>query len=167
MIDSTNICLACGLCCDGTLVGFVQLSPEELPRIKEVMAIEEASNDGIFLQPCNNYCDGCTIYPDRPKQCASYDCELLRSLQRKELDYTSAIEIIEVAKQRKNAIEEKVALLEIKLQSESFYFKIAELKKLYQKNEHALAATPDFKVLIADIEQLDRLLSEKFGGTTF
>ncbi|MBC5774602.1 YkgJ family cysteine cluster protein [Pontibacter sp. KCTC 32443] len=167
MIDSTNICLACGLCCDGTLIGFVQLSHEELPAIRELMEIEEASSDGVFIQPCKKYCDGCTIYSDRPKQCASYNCELLESVLRKELDYTSAIEIVDVAKQRKSAIEEKLALLPIKLQSQSFYFKMAELKKLYQNNQHELASTQDFKDLIADIKQLDDLLSKEFGVTVF
>ena len=167
MIDSTNICLACGLCCDGTLIGFVQVSHDELPAIKELMAVEEASSDGVFIQPCSKYCDGCTIYSQRPKQCASYDCELLKSFQQKELDYTSAIEIIEEAKQRKRAIEEKLALLPIKLQSQSFYFQMAELEKLYQKNEHALASTQAFKDLITDIKQLDDLLSKKFGVTVF
>jgi uncharacterized protein len=167
MIDSTNICLACGLCCDGTLIGFVQLSHEELPAIKKLMDIEEASSDGVFIQPCSKYCNGCTIYLDRPKQCARYDCELLKSLQRKELDYNSAVEIVDEAKQRKSAIEEKLALLQVKLQSQSFYFKMAELKRLYQNNEHELSSTPDFKDLIADIEQLDSLLSEKFGVSVF
>ncbi|CAM3394876.1 hypothetical protein POKO110462_00720 [Pontibacter korlensis] len=167
MIDSTNLCLSCGLCCDGTLIGFVQLSHEELPVLRELTDIEEASRDGVLIQPCNKYCDGCTIYSDRPKQCASYDCELLKAFHRKELDYTSAIETIEVAKQRKSAIEEKLALLQIKLQSQSFYFKMAELRKLYLKNEHELSKTPDFKDLIADIKQLDSLLSKEFGVTIF
>ena len=167
MIDSTNICLSCGLCCTGTLIGFVQLNSEELPVIRDLMVIEEASSDGVIIQPCSKYCDGCTIYSERPKQCASYDCELLKSFQRKELDYTSAIETIEEAKQRKNAIEEKLALLQLKLQSQSFYFKMAELKKLYQNTEHDFSSAPDFKDLIADIQQLDNLLSEKFGVTVF
>ncbi|WP_299706367.1 hypothetical protein [uncultured Pontibacter sp.] len=167
MIDSTNICLACGLCCDGTLIGFVQLSHEELPAIRELMDIEEASSDGIFIQPCEKYCDGCSIYLDRPKQCASYNCKLLEYVLRKELDHTSAIEIIDVAKQRKSAIEEKLALLQLKLQSQSFYFKMAEIKKLHQKNELELASTQDFKDLIADIKQLDSLLSKQFGVTLF
>jgi len=167
MIDSTNICLSCGLCCTGTLIGFVQLNSEEMPVIRELMDIEEASSDGVFLQPCNKYCDGCTIYSDRPKQCASYDCELLKSVQRKELDFTSAIETVEVVKQRKGAIEEKLALLQIKLQSQSFYFKMAELKKLYQKNDYELASTQDFQDLIADIKQLDNLLLKKFGVSIF
>lgn len=131
------------------------------------MANQEESSDGIFLQPCNNYCNGCTIYLDRPRQCASYNCELLESVQRNELDYTLAIEIIDVAKQRKSAIEEKLALLPIKLQSQSFYFKMAELNRLHQKNELELAPTQDFKDLIADIEQLDMLLSKEFGVTVF
>ncbi|MBD1397412.1 hypothetical protein H9Q13_09565 [Pontibacter sp. JH31] len=167
MIDSTNICLSCGICCDGTLIGFVQLSHEELPAIKELMEIEEASSDGVFLQPCKKYCDGCTIYLDRPKQCASYDCKLLKSFQQKELDFTAAVEIIDEAKQRKIAIEDQLASLQIKLQSQSFYFKMTELKRLYHKNEHELLSTPAFKNLITDIKQLDNLLSTKFGVTVF
>ncbi|MEJ8802617.1 YkgJ family cysteine cluster protein [Pontibacter sp. H249] len=167
MIDSTNICLACGLCCTGTLIGFVQLNSEELPVVRKLMDIEEASNDGVFLQPCNKYCDGCTIYLDRPKQCASYKCELLKSVERKEVDFKSAVEIVDVVKQKKSAIEERLALLQIKLQSHSFYFKMTELKNLYQKNEHELSSTPDFIDLIADIKQLDNLLSERFGVTVF
>ncbi|MBC5994112.1 YkgJ family cysteine cluster protein [Pontibacter cellulosilyticus] len=167
MVDSTNICLACGLCCTGTLIGFVQLNSEELPAVRELMDIEEATSDGVIIQPCNSYCDGCTIYSDRPKQCASYDCELLKSFDRKELDYTSAVSIVDVVKQKKSAIEEKLALLQIPLQSQSFYFKMSELKNLYLKNEHELSSTPDFEDLIADIKQLDSLLSEKFGVTVF
>jgi hypothetical protein len=37
MNDSTNICLSSGLCCDGTLIGFVQLSDEEIPELRKLM----------------------------------------------------------------------------------------------------------------------------------
>jgi len=133
MSDPLNICLSCGLCCDGTLIGFVKLDSEELPGMREVMDIEDENGNGFFLQPCNSYCDGCTIYSKRPKQCASFKCELLKSFEQKELNFDSAIEIINVVKQKKIAIEKKVAILQIELQSQSFYFKMVELKKLLQK----------------------------------
>ena len=66
MNDSSTICLSCGLCCNGTLIGFVQLNREEMSVLRELMEIENVNGKGIFLQPCNNYCDGCTIYSKRP-----------------------------------------------------------------------------------------------------
>lgn len=163
MNDSINICLSCGFCCDGTLIGFVQLGREDLPVLRELMDIENANGEGFFLQPCKNYCDGCNIYSKRPKQCASFKCGLLKSIEQKELDFDSAIEIINVVKQKKIAIEKKLALLQLKLQSQSFYFKMVELKKLFQKNKAESSLTQDHLDLISDLKQLDSLLSKKFG----
>ena len=41
MNDSTNICLSCGLCCDGTLIGFVQLCEEEIPELSKLIEEKE------------------------------------------------------------------------------------------------------------------------------
>ncbi|PRX43112.1 YkgJ family cysteine cluster protein [Salegentibacter salegens] len=165
MNDSSNICLSCGLCCDGTLIGFVELEKEELPGMKAVMDIENENDNGFFLQPCNKYCDGCTIYSERPKQCASFECKLLKTFEEKELNFDSAIEIINKIKQKKIAIEKKVAILKLDLRSQSFYFKMVELKKLLRKNKPESLLTQDHLELISDLEQLDHLLSKNMGVT--
>ncbi|MBL4710341.1 MAG: hypothetical protein JKY48_18070, partial [Flavobacteriales bacterium] len=66
MNDSLNICLSCGLCCDGSLIGHVQLDREEIPVVRELMDIEDENGNGFFLQPCTKYCDACNIYSQRP-----------------------------------------------------------------------------------------------------
>lgn len=162
MNDSSNLCLACGLCCDGTLIGFVQLDPEELPAVKKVMDIEEVNGNGFFLHPCDKYCDGCSIYSDRPKQCASFKCGLLKSLEQKELSFNSATQTIGVVKEKKMAIQKLLATLQLDLQSDSFYFKMVELKKVLEKIKSESALTPNHLTLISDLEQLDTLLIEKF-----
>lgn len=162
MNDSSNICLSCGLCCDGTLIGFVQLGLEELPVMRGLMDIEEENGHGFFLQPCKNYCDGCTIYSKRPKQCANFECGLLKSVEQKELDFDSAIEMISVIKQKKIAIEGKLATLQVELKSQSFYFKMVELKKLLQKKKAELSLTQNHRELLSDLKQLDRLLIKNF-----
>lgn len=165
MNDSSNLCLSCGLCCDGTLIGFVQLDSEELPAVKEAMDIEEANGQGFFLHPCNKYCDGCTIYSKRPKQCALFKCGLLKSVEQKELDFNSAIETISVVKQKKDAIVQKLAALPFELKSESFYFQMVELKKLLQKMKSESSLTQNHLALISDLQQMDNLLLEKFDVT--
>jgi uncharacterized protein len=162
MNDSTNLCLSCGHCCEGTVIGFVQLDHEELPVLKELMEIEEASVGGFFLQPCSRYCNGCTIYSQRPKHCASYKCGLLKSFEQNELDFDSAIKIVEEVRIKKIALEEKLGLLPFKLKSESFYFKMVELKQLFQKDNPELSLTQNDLDLRADFKQLESLLLDKF-----
>ncbi|MBL4668634.1 MAG: YkgJ family cysteine cluster protein [Flavobacteriales bacterium] len=168
MSDSSNICLSCGLCCDGTLIGFVQVERKEIPMLKGLLNIEEDSTgDGVFLHPCNNYCDGCTIYSKRPKQCAKFNCGLVTSLEQKELDFNSAIEIINTVKQKKIAIEKMLVILHIKLKSPSFYFKMVELKKILEKKKSESSLTPDHLALISDLDQLDSLLPTKFNISAY
>ena len=162
MNDSSNICLSCGLCCDGTLIGFVELNTQEKTELRELMDIVESNEKGFFLQPCNKYCDGCTIYSQRPKQCASYKCGLLKSVEQKELDFNLALEIINEVKQKKINIEKNITTLQLELQSQSFYFKMIELKKLLQKYEAESSLKQKYLELISELEQLDNLLVSKF-----
>jgi len=167
MTDSKNICLPCGFCCDGTLIGHVQLGKEELSPLKELMDIEDENGNVFFLQPCSNYCDGCTIYSKRPKQCGNFECGLLKSYEQKELDFDSVIEIINEVKQRKIIIEKKLATLPFELKSQSFYFKMVELKKIIKKKKTELSLTQNHQELISDLKQLDSLISKKFGVSLY
>jgi Fe-S-cluster containining protein len=167
MNDSSNICLSCGLCCDGTLIGYVQLDPKELPSLRELMDLEEENDKGFFLQPCNNYCDGCNIYSNRPKQCADFKCGLLKSVEQKQLDFDSAIEIINLVKQKKSTIEKKLTVLQFELRSQSFHFKMAELNTLLQKKKSESSLTQNHQELISDLEQLDSLLLKNFGVSLY
>lgn len=161
--EASNICLSCGLCCDGTLIGFVELNNEEIPAIRELMEIEEVNGKGFFLHPCSKFCDGCTVYSKRPKQCGLFKCGLLKSVEQKELDFDSAVTTIDVVKQQKLAIEKKIEMLQIELLSGSFYFRMVELKKLLKKKTESAIQT--HQELLSDINQLDKLLLTKFGIT--
>jgi len=167
MNDSLNVCLSCGFCCDGTLVGYVQLDREELPVLRELMDIEDSDDKGFFLQPCNSYCDGCNIYSQRPKQCTNFNCGLLKSHEQKQLDFDSTIEIINLVKQKKIAIEKKLALLQLELQSQSFHFKMVELKKLLLKKKSDSPLTQIHLELISELEVLNSLLLTKFGVSLY
>lgn len=162
MSEPTNICLSCGLCCDGTLVGFVQLDNEELSPVKQLMDIEQTGENGLFFLPCNELgCNGCNIYSQRPKACSNFECGVLKSFEKKELSFDHAIEVIDEVKQKKIAIEKQVATLQIELQSKSFHFKMLELKKLLRKDKSELSSS--HQELKLELEELEKLLSKSFG----
>ncbi len=163
MYDSSNICLSCGLCCDGTLIGFVELDNEELPAVKKLMDIEDENGNGFFLQPCSNYCDGCTIYANRPKQCSNFKCGLLTSVEEKELAFNLAVDMVLVVKQKKAALEKKIAHLGFDLQSPSFYFKMVELRKLLINGKSESALSEKHLELLSDLNELDSLVIKGFG----
>jgi Fe-S-cluster containining protein len=167
MSDSSNICLSCGLCCDGTLIGFVELDREEIPALKKVMDIKDENGHGFFLQPCSSFCDGCTVYSERPRHCASFKCELLKSVEQKNLEFDLAVETIKVVKQKKIAMENTLTALQLKLKSKSFYFKMVELKNLLQKKKAESSLNQNQFALMSDLDQLNELLSSKFGAALF
>ena len=161
MSDSLNICLSCGFCCDGTAIGFVELENDEMSATRKLMNIEEEKGHGFFLQPCEKLaCDGCSIYSQRPKQCASYNCSLLESIEQNQSNFDSAIEIIRIVKNEKAAIEKKLEALPFDLHSKSFHFKMLELKKLLLKSKSSL--TQNHQELLSNINKLDLLLTKEF-----
>jgi Fe-S-cluster containining protein len=135
MTKSEHLCLSCGLCCDGTLIGFVELSKKEIPAIKNIMEVEELYGNGIFLHPCKKYCNGCTVYEHRPENCAKFKCGLLKAHEQNEINFKNASIIINDVKVLKNSIEIKINDLKIKLKSPSFYFKMVELNKILIKKQ--------------------------------
>ncbi|MDG1160230.1 MAG: YkgJ family cysteine cluster protein [Flavobacteriales bacterium] len=165
MKDLSSICLSCGLCCDGTLIGFVHLDANEVPEVRKHMDIEEEQGHGFFLHPCKRYCDGCTIYADRPKQCGLFKCGLLKSVEQEELQFNLALDAIAELKELKLSIEANLSSLRFELKSHSFYFRIVELKKRLLKLEQATDLSSEHQLLVQSLQEFDTLLLEKFDLT--
>ena len=160
---SEHLCLACGLCCDGTLIGFVELSKEEIPSVKEIMDIEEIQGNGFFLHPCKKYCNGCTVYEQRPKNCAKFKCGLLKSHEQDSISFNDASAVINEVKLFKDSISSKLESLNLKLKSPSFYFKMVELnKQLTQKQSNHLITEIE-EDLKKEMDRLEKILLKKFG----
>ena len=162
MSDSSNICLSCGLCCDGTVIGFVQVDADELPALREIKIMEEDEGKAIFLQPCELLCDGCTIYEHRPKQCALFKCGLLTSVEQNELLFTDALDTVEEVKQLKSKIEQYTSVAHIELKSRSFYFKTLELKKMIAKDASSSDRLANSDELVDALSTFDMILKSKF-----
>lgn len=163
MSDSSSICLSCGLCCDGTLIGFVQLEREEVPRVREIMPIEEAGGQGFFVHPCSQLCGtSCQVYADRPKQCAAFQCGLLKKVSSGEQDKTSAISSIEAVKVLRTELNALLDELALPLQSKSFYFSLLEVEKILQKRAFEGESTAQEKLFFQRLKKFEALISEGF-----
>lgn len=98
-----KLCPACGLCCNGVLFGDVELQRGDDAKRLSKLGVElfRKGRKTAFAQPCACLVNGlCRIYTDRPTRCATFDCGLLKRVQREELSAAAALKKIAEAKRR-------------------------------------------------------------------
>lgn len=83
---SSSLCLECGLCCDGSIFSHVELSLSDCDRL----GVDHSNSSRLYF-PCQHL-DGkrCSIYPSRPKICASYRCKTLTALENGDISPAEA-----------------------------------------------------------------------------
>jgi uncharacterized protein len=103
-----QLCLACGLCCDGTLFDGVQLEPgDDAGRLKSLGLPVKVSRGRTpvtrFPQPCAALCADrtCRLYADRPKQCRTFECKVFKETRTGRTEFAAALRL--VTKTRRHA----------------------------------------------------------------
>jgi uncharacterized protein len=109
-----DICLACGLCCNGVIFADVRLQPGDdaarlvaagLP-LKEDRGRRAEGKGRKLPQPCPAF-DGCRcrVYPDRPGYCRQFECVLLKSVKAGRTPVTQSLRVIRDARQRADKVK--------------------------------------------------------------
>ena len=80
-----TLCTRCGLCCDGTLLGDVELTgPAEAARL-EILGLDVDTDDAdaeLMALPCAGLRGTrCSVYAHRPQCCRTFECRLLQNAQ--------------------------------------------------------------------------------------
>lgn len=96
------LCLACGMCCDGTLFDGVQLEPgDDAAKLKALglpVAFTRARKPvARFPQPCAALCADCTcrLYARRPVQCRIFECGVFKKTKAGELEPAAALRLVQ------------------------------------------------------------------------
>lgn len=98
MTAGSDLCTACGLCCDGTLFDRVIFEPTDPPAARDLLPVAGFPQGEGFVQPCTRFEAGCcTIYADRPATCRRYRCRTLAALDDGEIDPGEADRRVTVA----------------------------------------------------------------------
>jgi len=103
------LCTACALCCDGTLLGDVELTgPAEAARL-ELLGLDVDTDDAdmeLLSLPCAGLRGTrCSIYPQRPRCCRTFECRLLHDARRGAVSIDEALARIAAAKQQVRTVE--------------------------------------------------------------
>lgn len=99
---SSELCVQCGICCDGTLFSRVPLTPTEAAALNANGVEVKQRNNGPWSLPLG--CQGlagtrCTVYDIRPGSCRAFKCSLLQRVEAGELDVAQAMDVVTRAKE--------------------------------------------------------------------
>jgi Fe-S-cluster containining protein len=104
--DLSALCQACGLCCDGSLFGRVDLEPAEVDRARR-RRLRVIASGKSFEQPCSALAEApegpggrrsCTFYEERPLSCRRFVCRLHEELRRETESFEGALAVVRRAR---------------------------------------------------------------------
>jgi len=102
-----QLCVTCGLCCDGTLFDLVKLEAgDDRARLKALGLPVKLSRGTLpvarFPQPCAALCKDrtCRLYADRPWQCREFECGVLKQANAGRISVADALRLIRQVRRR-------------------------------------------------------------------
>lgn len=102
------LCLACGVCCDGTLFASAPLAPGEAARLQDRVSVLDADTMEF---PCRALAGArCTIYDERPHICRDFNCLVLAELAAGQISFDEARVFIDEVLARRRALAEAMGL---------------------------------------------------------
>lgn len=110
--DRSDLCLSCGLCCQGLLHDLVPLEEDELERAARLrLPLFESPLRLAFQLPCPRLdARRCTVYAERPRGCASYACAVLDAYAAGEIDEPTALSRIERVREQSAEVARRAGL---------------------------------------------------------
>ncbi len=164
-----QLCLACGLCCDGTLFGHVQLRPDDdaqkLKALGLPVAVSRAKPPvAYFLQTCAALCADCTcrVYPDRPLQCRTFECGVFKAAQDGRLEFSAALRLVKRARRRANQVRELLRALGDTDEQRALGERFRRTQQHLETGNADPAAAETFAELSQAMHALNVLTHEKF-----
>lgn len=100
MENPADICIGCGMCCDGTIFDATELhQSDELGPLQQLQAVFITDQHSARLQqPCPAFRAGCcSIYDQRPESCREYSCAVLTSVAEGATNVDDATSVIAAA----------------------------------------------------------------------
>jgi Fe-S-cluster containining protein len=100
-INSADLCIPCGLCCDGSLFerAALRLQEETMARTLGLLVLKPEKEKTFFSQPCPAFRDHkCSVHEQKPTVCKKFRCKLLVSYESSLTEKEAGLQIIKRAR---------------------------------------------------------------------
>lgn len=169
MTPGEQLCLACGLCCDGTLFSHVNLGPgddaKKLQALGLPVRVSRAKEPVTrFRQPCPALCADrtCRLYADRPGQCHDFECGVYKDLHAGRIESAVALRLVKQARQRADEVRRLLHELGDTDGHRSLSQRFRRTKQRMEEGGAGEAAVDTFAELSLAMHYLSLLTIEKF-----
>ena len=160
-----QLCLNCGLCCNGVLFKDVELQPgDDSAQLAALgLPLKARKSKTAFAQPCHAL-DGCAcrIYSDRPTRCRQFDCALLLAARQGEIEIPEALRVIRDAWRRAAKVTGLLRQLGDANEELALSLRFQRAKKRFEQNPGDETATEVFGELTLAVHDLNLLLQRSF-----
>jgi Fe-S-cluster containining protein len=159
-----ELCLRCGLCCDGTLFSHVPLEPEEVERVRDLgLDVDLPEKGEASFRQCCSALSGtrCTIYEHRPDACKRYRCHLLMALEEDEVSLEDALSVVGQARQMLSQLDEALD----DAGDDAGGGSVTQRARLAHRPAHGSPLAPETRRLMLDIGVfLNQYFKSRFGN---
>ncbi len=160
-----DLCLACGLCCNGVLFADVKLQPDDDAGQLEALDLPLSKGAGAVRcsQPCAAY-DGyrCGVYAHRPRYCREFECLLLKSTKTGRTSSEAASRVIRTARERADRVRSLLLVLGDTNEHLSLSKRYRRTVKRLEKVSFDEVTAERYGELTLAVHDLNLLLSEAF-----
>jgi hypothetical protein len=111
--SGSDLCLRCGLCCDGTVFSNIILEPGEEDYVASLGLHPTVAEDKpVAPQPCPAFVDGCcSLYEvGRPKTCHTYACGILDGYLNAAAGIDASLAVIRLVRSLAREMEDEMGL---------------------------------------------------------
>jgi len=164
-----KLCLACGLCCDGTLFDNVQLGPgDDAKKVQAlglpVLVSRARTPVTFFRQPCTALCADrtCRVYADRPGQCRTFECGVFKNAQAGRITFAAALRLVKQARRRADHIRRLLRQLGDTEEHRPLGDRFRRTQRRMESGSADAEAAGTFAELGQAVHQLNLLAHEKF-----
>jgi Fe-S-cluster containining protein len=163
-----ELCLACGLCCDGVIFADVRLQPgDDAERLRSVglpvSNSESARRAPRFMQPCAAL-EGsvCRVYAERPKHCRAFECVLLRSVRAGRTKPEAALRLIRTARSRAEKVRRLLRAVGDRAESSALSVRFRRTARRLEGAELEDSTADAYAQLTLAVHDLNLLVAETF-----
>ena len=169
MKSGEQLCLACGLCCDGTLFDNVRLGADDDAKELKALGLPVLTSGAkppvaFFRQPCTALCTDrtCRVYVDRPGQCRAFECGVLKDAEAGRIDSAAALRLVKQAGRRAGKVRRLLRALGDTDEHRSLTERFRDTQQRMESGTADERATHTFAELSLAVHQFNLLAHEKF-----
>jgi hypothetical protein len=160
-----NLCLTCGLCCNGVLFKDVVLQPADVRSklVKLGLPLRRGARQDRFPQPCAAL-EGCScrIYTERPARCQQFECLLFQSVAQGQTTLPAALRLVRQAQQRAQRVRQLLRELGDVDETVALSVRFRRMRARFEQGLDSSENIDRFGELTLATHDLNLLLAEAF-----